>query len=394
MTQEIELTILMPCLNEEKTVGLCVAKAQACVARLNIAAEVIVADNGSSDDSVVIAKELGARIIHVSEKGYGAALITGIHAAHGRYVIMGDSDDSYDFSALDDFIWRLRDGADLVMGNRFSGGIHEGAMPALHRYLGNPVLSYLGRLFCNIKIGDFHCGLRGFNREKILSLGLACTGMEFASEMIVKAANRGLNIVEIPVNLFKDGRDRAPHLRSFRDGWRHLKFLLLASPKWLFLYPGITLLLIAGLLFLPLVSGPLALGSIGLDIHSLVYLSSGIIVGIQMVIFSSLLERISESYGFQTPSPMKKNLRNLLTFERSIMLGGIFILWGLFQVGEAFSLWGKNSFGVMEPRQLMRTVVPSSLSIIVGLQVILGGALMAGLELIHNAARATRHACK
>jgi glycosyltransferase involved in cell wall biosynthesis len=390
MTQAIELTVLMPCLNEEKTIAICINKAKAYMSRLGIVGEVVVADNGSTDGSVAIAESLGARIIHVSDKGYGAALIAGIYAAHGKYIVMGDSDDSYDFSALDGFIVQLRDGVDLVMGNRFSGAIHKGAMPMLHQYLGNPVLSYLGRLFCNIKIGDFHCGLRGFKKEKILSLGLTCVGMEFASEMIVKAANRGLTITEIPVNLYKDGRDRAPHLRSFRDGWRHLRFLLLASPKWLFFYPGITVFIAALLLFLPLVSGPLMIGSVGLDIHSLVYLSAGIVIGIQMIIFSSLLDRISENYGFQIASTMTIRLRQLLTFERSLILGGIFIAFGLFMAGEAFSLWGKSSFGVMEPQQLMRKVVPSSLVIIVGLQFILGGALMAGLELIQSTARAAR----
>lgn len=390
MNQELELTILMPCLNEEKTIGVCITKAQACMARLGISGEVVIADNGSTDKSVAIALSLGAKIIHVSDKGYGAALIAGIHAASGRYVIMGDSDDSYDFSSLDGFVAQLRNGADLVMGNRFSGAIHKGAMPVLHRYLGNPVLSYLGRLFCNIKIGDFHCGLRGFKKEKILTLGLACVGMEFASEMIVKAANRGLVIVEIPVDLHKDGRDRAPHLRSFRDGWRHLRFLLLASPKWLFFYPGVTIFSLSLLMFLRLVTGPLTIGSVGLDIHSLVYLSAGIIVGIQMIIFSSLLDRISESYGFQLASVMTIKLRQLLTFERALILGGLFICIGLLLAGEAFSLWGESSFGVMEPRQLMRKVIPSSLIIIVGLQFVLGGALMAGLELIHSAARAVR----
>lgn len=390
MNQSIELTVLMPCLNEEKTLGVCIKKALACMERLGVVGEVVIADNGSSDRSVEIAQLLGARVIHVVDRGYGAALIAGVHAAQGQYVVMGDSDDSYDFSALDGFVAQLRKGADLVMGNRFSGSIHKGAMPPLHQYLGNPVLSFLGRLFCNTKIGDFHCGLRGFNREKILSLGLACAGMEFASEMIVKAANRGLCIVEIPVNLYRDGRDRAPHLRSFRDGWRHLRFLLLASPKWLFFYPGVTIFSLSLLVFFVVLPRPLMLGSVGLDIHSLVYLSAGIIVGIQMIIFSSLLDRISESYGFQKASLMAIKLRQALTFERALMLGGLFVALGLFLAGEAFSLWGNSRFGVMEPQLLMRKVVPSSLSIIVGLQFILGGALMAGLEMIHSTARAVR----
>jgi glycosyltransferase involved in cell wall biosynthesis len=237
--RDIELTILMPCLNEVRTIGICIRKAQQFLQRTGIHGEILIADNGSSDGSQSLALELGARVVDVPTRGYGAALMAGIQHSAGRFVIMGDSDDSYDFSRLDDFVASLRSGAELVIGNRFRGGIEAGAMPPLHRYLGNPVLSYLGRLFFRIPLGDFHCGLRGCSRDAVLRLGLVTPGMEFASEMIAKAALAGLRIAEVPTTLRPDGRDRPPHLRTWRDGWRHLRFLVLFCPRWLFLYPGV-----------------------------------------------------------------------------------------------------------------------------------------------------------
>ena len=229
-----ELTILMPCLNEAATVARCVAKARGFLERAGIDGEVLIADNGSDDGSRVLAERAGARVIEVAARGYGAALTGGIAAARGRSIIMGDADDSYDFARLE--------GYPLVMGNRFRGGIQKGAMPLLHRYLGNPVLSFVGRLLFRAKVGDFHCGLRGFDREAVRSLNLKTTGMEFASELVVKASLAGWRIAEVPTTLHPDGRGRPPHLRSWRDGWRHLRFLLLFSPRWLFLYPGLALL--------------------------------------------------------------------------------------------------------------------------------------------------------
>ena len=249
---DLELTILMPCLNEAETIATCIQKALRFLHHSGIRGEVLIADNGSTDGSREIAAELGARVVRVAERGYGAALKAGIQAAHGRYVIMGDADDSYDFSNLSPFVTKLREGAELVMGNRFKGGIAPGAMPGLHKYLGNPVLSGIGRLFFNAPVGDFHCGLRGFDRRAIATLGLESSGMEFASEMVVKATLRQKAIVEVPTTLSPDGRSRPPHLRSWRDGWRHLKFLMLFCPKWLFFYPGVALLAagVASLLWL------------------------------------------------------------------------------------------------------------------------------------------------
>src|ERR1700761_2702280 len=240
----LELTILMPCLNEAETIEVCVRKAMGYLARSGVAGEVLIADNGSTDGSQGLGEALGARVVPVPQKGYGAALIGGIAAAKGRFVIMGDADDSYDFENLDGMVERLRGGADLVMGNRFKGGIAPGAMPPLHRYLGNPVLSFIGRLFFSIPVGDFHCGLRGFSRESMLKLGLQSPGMEFASEMVVKAALHELRIEETPTTLKPAGRSRPPHLKTWRDGWRHLRFLLLHSPRWLFIYPGVLLILL------------------------------------------------------------------------------------------------------------------------------------------------------
>ena len=229
VSSPIELTILMPCLNEAETLEVCIQKARGYLERSGVAGEVLIADNGSTDGSQGIAERAGARVVRVPEKGYGHALLGGIRAARGRFVIMGDADDSYDFSKLDSFVEQLRAGADLVMGNRFAGGIEPGAMPALHKYIGNPVLSFIGRTFFSTRIRDFHCGLRGFNRERLLRLDLHTTGMEFASEVVVRSVMARYDVREVPTTLSKDGRSRPPHLRSFRDGWRHLRFLLLLS---------------------------------------------------------------------------------------------------------------------------------------------------------------------
>src|SRR5262245_48803765 len=250
----IEFTILIPCLNEAETIGACIRKANRYFERRNTTVgEILIADNGSTDGSQNIARSLGARVVTVEERGYGAALLEGINSARGRFIIMGDADDSYDFSALQPFEESLRSGADLVMGNRFKGGIASGAMPFLHRYIGNPVLSFVGRLFFRIAVGDFHCGLRAFRADAIRSLGLKATGMEFASEMVVKSALAGLIITEVPTTLTKDGRSRPSHLNTWRDGWRHLKFLLMYSPRWLFFVPGaaclVFVLIVGGLLF-------------------------------------------------------------------------------------------------------------------------------------------------
>src|SRR6202161_2829366 len=271
----------MPCLNEAETVATCVRKAMGFLAESGISGEVVVADNGSTDGSQQLDEAEGARVVPVSEKGYGNALLGGIEAAHGKYIIMGDADDSYDFTNRMPYVDELRKGADLVMGNRFAGGIAPGAMPPLHRYLGNPVLSYVGRLFFRSKIGDFHCGLRGFNRDSVLALGLQATGMEFASEMVVKAALAGQHVTEVPTTLAKDGRSRPPHLHTWRDGWRHLRFLLLFCPRWLFSAPGIVMIVLGLIIGGATATGPITIGDVTFDIDTLVAAGGIVIIGFQ-----------------------------------------------------------------------------------------------------------------
>jgi glycosyltransferase involved in cell wall biosynthesis len=283
-----ELTILMPCLNEAETIETCIRKARGYLERSGISGEIVIADNGSTDGSQAMAEALGARVVDVPVKGYGAALGAGIEAARGRYVIMGDSDDSYDFSRLDAFVEKLRGGADLVMGNRFRGGIAPSAMPPLHRYLGNPVLSTIGRVFFRAPVGDFHCGLRGFSRQAILGLKLNTPGMEFASEMVIKATIMGLKVTEVPTTLSPDGRSRPPHLRSWRDGWLHLKLLLTFAPNWLFYYPGMALLAVGTAVFLALLGGPIAIAGVTFDIASLILASALVLIGFQLVCFYAL----------------------------------------------------------------------------------------------------------
>ena len=318
----VELTILMPCLNEAETLEVCINKAKKFLTDNKVNGEIIIADNGSTDGSQDIATRNGARLVNVEEKGYGAALIGGCNAARGKYVIMGDADDSYDFLNLMPFLEKLREGYDLVMGNRFRGGIAKGAMPPLHKYIGNPVLSFIGRLFYPSKIKDFHCGLRGYNRESILSLNLQTTGMEYASEMVVKSTLNNLKMTEVPTTLSPDGRSRAPHLRSFRDGWRHLKFLLMHSPNWLFLYPGIFFVALGLILTALLIGGPLTVSTVTFDIHTMLYASAAIVVGVNIIFFSIYTKTYAKNTGFIPVKP-KAAIFEKLTVEKGIAFGVI-----------------------------------------------------------------------
>jgi glycosyltransferase involved in cell wall biosynthesis len=368
----VELTVVMPCLNEAETVATCVTKAVRFIADSGISGEVVVADNGSTDGSQRLAEEAGARVVQVKDKGYGNALMGGIVAARGEYVIMGDADDSYDFSNLMPFITELRGGADLVMGNRFEGGIAPGAMPKLHRYLGNPVLSFAGRLFFRSPIGDFHCGLRGFRRDSALSLGLQATGMEFASEMVVKATLARQKVTEVPTTLSKDGRSRPPHLRSWRDGWRHLRFLLLFSPRWLFFLPGLVLF-IAGLVIGGIVAvGPLKVGGVTFDVDTLVAASAMVVIGFQAVLFWLFTQVYAGSEGFLPEEPKVQRLLGNLSLERGLLAGAAIGLAGL--VGLIFSLtyWQAKGFGHLNYEHALRLMVPSVTALVVSCQVILG----------------------
>jgi glycosyltransferase involved in cell wall biosynthesis len=373
MSETCELTILLPCLNEAETLARCIDKARAYLLRSGIAGEVLVADNGSTDGSQAIATEHGARVVEIAARGYGAALIGGIDAARGRYVIMGDSDDSYDFSDLDGFVAGLRKGFQLVMGNRFRGGIKPGAMPTLHRYLGNPVLTGIGRLLFRSPCGDFHCGLRGFDRAAILRLGLRASGMEFASEMVVKATIHRLRIAEVPTTLSPDGRSRLPHLRSWRDGWRHLRFLLLFSPRGLFFYPGAAMIVVGLLSMVWLLPGPRRIGSVTFDIHTLLYASVLMVVGVQAILFWVLAKIYGAREGIVPLDPGFDSLVARAHPEGSLIAAGLLLAGGIVLGAVALGFWQTEAFGRLDPDRTMRLVIPSATLVLLAFQVAYGG---------------------
>ena len=367
--QDLELTILMPCLNEAETIEVCVLKARGFLERSGVSGEVLIADNGSTDGSQALAARAGARVVLAMEKGYGAALQAGIAEARGRYIVMGDADDSYDFERLDAMLATLREGAELVMGNRFRGGIEPGAMPFLHRYLGNPVLSFVGRLFFRTPINDFHCGLRGFSREAIQGLGLQSPGMEFASEMVVKASLNGLRIAEVPTTLKPDGRTRPPHLKTWRDGWRHLRFLLQHSPRWLFLYPGLTLIALGLFGASMLVAGPAQLTDrIQLDVHTLVAACFAVLLGTQLVMFGALARRYGMIEGFLPPPSSGRDF--LLGMDLETILQGalLVLLAGLAGVGWAVSGWVGSGFAPIADFGVLRLLIVSLTAVAVAVQ--------------------------
>ncbi len=371
----------MPCLNEAETLARCITKARAFLIRSGIVGEVLIADNGSTDGSQQIAEIQGARVVPVAEKGYGSALLAGIRAARSRYVIMGDSDDSYDFSRLDGFVEKLRAGYDLVMGNRFQGGIAPGAMPALHRYLGNPVLSTVGRVFFHSPCGDFHCGLRGFQRDAILALDLQAPGMEFASEMVVKATIRQLRIAEVPTTLSPDGRSRAPHLKSWRDGWRHLRFLLLFSPRWLFLYPGAALFLVGVAMMVWLLPAPRTVGGVTLDIHTLFYAALAVVVGFHSMLFWVFTKTYGIREGIVPPDPRFSSMMRSVTLEVGLIAGALLLLIGVALGVYAIGAWGSVEFGVLSPELAMRLVIPSGTAILLAFQIAYGAFFLSVLEI-------------
>lgn len=379
----MELTILMPCLNEAETLEKCIIKARAFLDEKEIDGEILIADNGSTDGSQEIAERCGARVVEISLRGYGAALIGGCNAARGTYVIMGDADDSYDFLNLMPFVEKLREGYDLVMGNRFRGGIQKGAMPWLHRYLGNPVLSFIGRVFFPNQIGDFHCGLRGYNREKILALDLRTTGMEYASEMVVKCTLNNYKMTEVPTTLSPDGRSRPPHLRSWRDGWRHLKFLLMHSPNGLFLYPGLILMGIGFIIMLLLILGPFMIGNITFDIHTLLYGAAFILVGATAVEFCVFTKIYAANTHY---IPMSKSIEKVSRFstEAGVLIGSILFLMGLIVTIVAISYWSNTDFAGLNPEFVMRITIPASVFMQLGVQLIFGGFFIGILNIKHK----------
>jgi hypothetical protein len=363
---ELEVTVLLPCLNEAETVGLCVDKALGSLRALGVEGEVLVSDNGSTDGSEEIARRSGARVISAPERGYGAALLAGIEEARGRYVIMADADDSYDLANLGPFVGALREGHDVVMGNRFRGGISEGAMPRLHRYVGNPVLSWLGRSLFGLKeVGDFHCGIRGFDRERILALDLSMPGMEFASELIVRAALAGYDVTEVPTTLRPDGRTRPSHLRTWRDGWRHLRFLLVFAPRKTLIYPGAVLATIGLIGSILLAIGPRSVGSLTFDINALAYACIGVLVGVQMMLLGGLATLYGSAHGMP-PGRGLKPLLGSLRFETAALIGVTAILVGLGGSVAAIFNWGSVGFGELDPRGTIRIVLPSATLVALG----------------------------
>ena len=377
----LELTILMPCLDEAATVAACVAKARGFLERAGVSGEVLVADNGSRDGSQALAEAAGARVVQVAERGYGSALRAGISAARGRYVIMGDADDSYDFSRLDGFVQKLREGYALVMGNRFQGGIREGAMPSLNRYLGNPVLSFIGRLLFRTGVRDFHCGLRGFERAAALALDLRTPGMEFASELVVKASLAGWRITEVPTTLDRDGRGRPPHLRRWHDGWRHLRFLLLFSPRWLFLYPGFALLGVGFLFTAALYFEPLRIRGAGLDIHTMLYAASATLLGLQLCLFALFARVSAQGAGLLPRQPALERFLEVVSLERGLLVGLALVLCGLAWSASAFWEWRATGFGPLDPRVVMRDTIPASALIVGGMEIMLAAFLLSVLRL-------------
>jgi len=378
---EPEVSIVMPCLNEAETLAACIDKARRALDAADIRGEIIVADNGSTDGSQALAAQLGARVIHVSAQGYGNALMGGINAARGRYVIMGDADDSYDFSDLTPFVERLRAGYDLVMGNRFKGGIKGGAMPASHRYVGNPVLTAIGRLFFQSPCGDFHCGLRGFNKAAVLKLDLRTTGMEFASEMVVKATLHKLRITEVPTTLSPAGRSRPPHLHTWRDGWRHLRFLLLYSPRWLFLYPGALLMLAGAAAGAWLLPGPRTIAGVTFDVHTLVYAAMSILVGFQAITFAVFTKVFAISEGLLPEDPRLNTVFRWITLEVGLIVGAVGVLIGIAGSIHALGFWGERSFGQLNPSQTLRTVIPAVTCLTLGCQIIFSSFFLSVLGL-------------
>jgi len=379
-----ELSIVMPCLNEAETLAICIRKARAFLRKHNISGEIIVADNGSSDGSQIIAKKNGARVVTVPLRGYGAALMGGIKAARGRYIIMGDADDSYSFNELAPFVAKLREGYDLVMGNRFKGGIKRGAMPPLHKYFGNPFLTGIGRLFFGSSVGDFQCGLRGFSKSAIERLDLQTTGMEFASEMVVKATLQKLCITEVPTTLSPAGRSRPPHLRTWRDGWRYLRFLLIYSPRWLFLYPGVTLMGLGLLVMFMLLPAPKTIKGVTFDAHTMLYAAILVIIGLQIVAFALFSKVFAINARLIPEDDRVRSALRIITLERGLILGILLTLIGIAGSIYAFIAWRERSFGPLVYSYMMRIVIPSLTFLALGIQIVFMSFFLSVLGLKHK----------
>ena len=380
----VTVTILMPCLNEAETLAVCVQKARAAIDALGVDGEVLIADNGSTDGSQQIAEENGARVLAVPVRGYGAALIAGIENARGEYILMADADDSYEFGHLPRFVEALAADKDLVMGNRFKGGILRGAMPPLHRYLGNPVLSFVGRLLFKVPAGDFHCGIRAFRAEPMRALHLRTTGMEFASEMVVKASLMGLRIGEVPTTLQPDGRTRAPHLRTWRDGWRHLRFLLMYSPRWLFFYPGVALTVLGFLLSVWLLPGERHIGRFSFDVDSLTYALGMLLIGVQITVFAISAKLYGTRQGFLPPNPTFEKVLQDISLETGLLIGVAFLLAGLGIAIYSILVWHATGFGQLTATRMLRLTLPSATALMLGIEIIFANFFLGLLQIEHR----------
>lgn len=377
----VELTVVMPCLNEAETLETCIRKAQGFFTEHKVKGEVVIGDNGSTDGSQDIAKRLGARVINVPTRGYGAALHGATLAAAGKYVIMGDSDDSYDFTGLMPFLEKLREGYDLVMGNRFRGGIKPGAMPWKNRWIGNPVLTSIGRLLFKCPASDFHCGLRGYSVDAYKKMDLRTTGMEFASEMVIKSTLMGMKIAEVPTTLSPDGRSRPPHLRPWRDGWRHLRFMLLYSPRWLFLYPGLFLMFLGLAVGIWLIPGQRQFGGVVLDVHTLLYASLSVLIGFQCVMFAVLAKVFAINEGLLPEDPRLTTMFKYVTLETGLIAGSVMVLVGLYGSVSAVLSWNQVAYGPLDPVKTLRTVIPAALFLMLGFESILASLFFSVLGL-------------
>ena len=381
---QVELSIVMPCLNEAETLAVCVEKARKGLEAAGISGEVLVADNGSTDSSIQIAERGGARVVQVTAKGYGNALRGGIEAARGRWVLMGDADDSYDFGEAGRFVGKLREGYDLVMGCRLpSGGgtIKPGAMPWKNRWIGNPSLSFLGRLFFKTPVRDFHCGLRAFSRDAYERMELKTTGMELASEMVMKASLRSMRITEVPVTLHPDGRSRPPHLRPWRDGWRHLRFMLIYSPRWLFLVPGLILTALGSLAAAWIFLAPRHIGGIEFDAGSLLMACMGAIIGVQLVAFAAFTKAFAIAEGLLPEDPKFRTFLRLVTLERGLLAGLAVSFAGAGTLAWSIYLWSRADFGSLPYPENLRRLILAVTLMVVGLQTVFSSFFLGVLGL-------------
>ena len=376
-----ELTILMPCLNEAETLAKCITKAQAWLDNHGVQGEILIADNGSTDGSQEIAHQLGARVIDVEEKGYGSALYHGSIAALGEFIIMGDADDSYNFSDLTPFWRKLQDGYDLVMGNRFKGGIAADAMPWKNRYIGNPILTWVGKTLFHCKANDFHCGLRGFKKSAFNIMDLRTTGMEYASEMVIKAHLLQMQIAEVPTTLSKDGRSRPPHLKPWRDGWRHLKFMLLFSPRWLLAYPGLIILCVSALLYGLSITGPTQIGRLTLDTNAMFFAGAGIVVGISSCMLAVFVRMFGAREGLLPDTELLQWIRGSAVMEVGLLVGLLGVVFGLVEAGTLVAEWGRLGFGDLERGRYLKEVSFATLALMVGALISLSALVIGYLSL-------------